>query len=539
MSLFDARANLFDEATAQQAVPTYKPVQKSRIIESIDPTMLEMAETVATEHFYQSASAPGSVETAGAIEAALESTVSASTSVPSEYSSRPDIDLSAARPVGSQRTKDYPAYQPNQNIAPDLEFERTMATESALGASGVDRLAGTARETPHRDDITEVADAHLLTPESVALDSVPSDQAEREQLAAEEIKLLKRRAAGDRERRALAIEPTRQLSEDHKRQIDELKTRNKVSGQPVIDGRDVGRTPENRSPESRSQERVQNRTGGAEEYDFIPDDVLKKSPVYRDDGRREEMRFESDTPQFSTALNDGRHSNDSNRVPVHSRDDRRDAYSREKPYANEAPKQRHEPRERYNVSESSAQEMRRYQQHRPVVEVSHIEETKAVRAKKTKRSGLSPWLLTCALIAAVCIALYAARDVIANMSLPEPLIASFCQMTGCVPAEPQKDTSQLQTMRKRLYPHPDIDNALVISVDLVNSSVYKQPYPAVAVTLLNADGGAVAERRFESTDYEVVDRSNSGYLMPQEPTRITIEVVDTGLDATDVELGFE
>ena len=125
------------------------------------------------------------------------------------------------------------------------------------------------------------------------------------------------------------------------------------------------------------------------------------------------------------------------------------------------------------------------------------------------------------------------------MNLPEPLITGFCQVTGCVPAEAKKNVDQLKTMRKSLFPHPEIENALVISVDVVNESVYKQPYPTLAVTLLDADGSTIAERAFESVDYEVVDGGESGFLMPGNPTRLKVEVVDTGLDAEELELAFE
>ena len=59
------------------------------------------------------------------------------------------------------------------------------------------------------------------------------------------------------------------------------------------------------------------------------------------------------------------------------------------------------------------------------------------------------------------------------------------------------------------------------------------------MTLLDADGGTIAERAFESADYEVVDGGESGFLMPGNPTRLKVEVVDTGLDAEELELVFE
>ena len=125
------------------------------------------------------------------------------------------------------------------------------------------------------------------------------------------------------------------------------------------------------------------------------------------------------------------------------------------------------------------------------------------------------------------------------MNLPASLIGGFCNITGCVPAEAKKDLSQLQIMRDRLYAHPDIESALVISVDIVNNSTFKQPLPTLGVTLLDAEGETIAGRSFSSTSYELVEGGETGFLMPSEPTRLKIELVDTGLSAADIDLKFE
>jgi len=184
--------------------------------------------------------------------------------------------------------------------------------------------------------------------------------------------------------------------------------------------------------------------------------------------------------------------------------------------------------------------MRRYKQYRPAVEVDQYSESdsRLSTSAKRKRKSSKAWLWTLGLIAALCLAVYAARNVVANI-LPESLVGGFCSVTGCVPAEPRKDVSQLQTMRKRLFAHPEIENALVISIDILNNSVYKQPFPTLAVTLLDAEGTNIAERKFSRVNYELVDRNQSEFLLPGEPTRIKIELVDSGLGASDMNLKFE
>lgn len=204
------------------------------------------------------------------------------------------------------------------------------------------------------------------------------------------------------------------------------------------------------------------------------------------------------------------------------------------------------------IHESSAQEMRRYQRYRPAVDVDHVDDEPlddqqmddvvtqtSPRTVTQQRSSAGALFWMVGLVLAIGLLLFAARGLIANMNLPEPVITAFCQLTGCVPDQAKKNVDQLQTMRKRLYPHPEIENAIVISVDVVNNSIYKQPLPTLAVSLLNEDDEPVAERDFASADYEVVDGSEAGYLMPNEPTRIKIEVINTGLAAADVELAFK
>jgi len=373
-----------------------------------------------------------------------------------------------------------------------------------------------------------------------------------------------------------------------------------------------------------------------EDHAFIPDDVLKRSTVLRDDGRRDDLQFRADTPRFATSLGDSRR--DGSRLKIRepqastvdtsagtqedltedrvgdrtqAEDRLRGAVRKEtrtdndkarradktrridearrtdeaiagngyrpETRSSESREEHREPESRrteesrpnserleklhssefqhlfdqdvdelavqdrqLEVAGSSAQEMRRYQHYRPSVDVDVAPDVTDEDATSRHRGlGIKSVLWLVGLCAAICLLLFAARNVIANMNLPEPLITGFCQVTGCVPAEAKKNVDQLKTMRKSLYPHPEIENALVISVDVINDSVYKQPYPTLAVTLLDADGGTIAERAFESVDYEVVDGGESGFLMPGNPTRFKVEVVDTGLDAEELELVFE
>ncbi len=563
MSLFDARANLYDESSDRKTTASFKPVQRSRPMQNaaeslnapgsnyLDSDYLETADTVATEHVYTSAGAKHIAEsnTVGSTQAA------GGNSYPDdETGNRPSNGFDDAT---ANKPDHRPVYQPRYGVdddyASDLEFERTVTTESSL---------------PDRVD-APVAD-HVLDDQKHAR--------------------RKQQDLREREVRALQMEPAR----DYKQSSDTASPYRDNTGRDRTDPRDSysRRDPErarrrdpDRGPyrsdhrsdhyESRNNKTRVPATGRQSDIDsgrdtrLIPDDVVRRSGIVRDNGRRTQdaTRFKPSTPDFDRSLNDDRAADrrpradaddaarrgDARRAKEQIKDtlpDNQGGYRHGDRYKENTPNARPDlQHERSAVSETSApetsaQEMRRYQQHRPTVETSSIQDDDILAERKPQtniqpRSGIGTLFWMAGLVVAIGLLLFAARGFIAKMNLPEPVISSFCQVTGCVPPQIVKDVSQLQTMRKRLYPHPDIDDAMVISVDVINNSVFKQPLPTLAVSLMNAGSEVVAERNFDSVNYEVVDGSEPGLLMPGEPTRLKIEIIDTGLAATEVELAYE
>ena len=150
-------------------------------------------------------------------------------------------------------------------------------------------------------------------------------------------------------------------------------------------------------------------------------------------------------------------------------------------------------------------------------------------------SGLLGWLLV-GLIAALCAGAFFARDNIAQSNLPQSVRAAFCAVAGCqLPVA--TDISELQLLRQKVYSHPSIDGALVVSIDVVNNAVFPQPYPVLAITMANSAGEAVAQRDFEPSAY-LENYSGDETLVAGKPTRINIDIVDPGDDAQSFEMEF-
>lgn len=195
--------------------------------------------------------------------------------------------------------------------------------------------------------------------------------------------------------------------------------------------------------------------------------------------------------------------------------------------------QQNDALQEFEKDQSSASELRRYVSTGGGAIVSGSD-TGQRRKTRQSTSMLKPLLLVCVLAAG---ALYLARDTIATMNLPEPVVSVFCGIAGCeLPL--QKDVEQLELVRHQMASHKTLDNVLVFTVDLINRANFPQPYPALVVTMANSGGESVAFRKFQPSEYLEEDPALTR-LPAGMPVRIKFEIVDPGPEALSSELSFE
>ncbi len=182
----------------------------------------------------------------------------------------------------------------------------------------------------------------------------------------------------------------------------------------------------------------------------------------------------------------------------------------------------------------SASELRRYVNSRGG-EVFPVKPQEA-RAGTSRSSG-SMFLPLLTMLLLACGVLYMARDTVARMNLPQPLLSTFCSVTNCeLPM--QKDVEQLKLVRHQMFGHASLDNVLVMSVDLINEAAFPQPYPVLVVTMANGAGESVAFRKFQPAEY--LEKEELSKTLPAgQPVRIKFEIVDPGPEALSSELSFE
>ncbi len=107
-----------------------------------------------------------------------------------------------------------------------------------------------------------------------------------------------------------------------------------------------------------------------------------------------------------------------------------------------------------------------------------------------------------------------------------PLVLMSCAVLGCQ-VEARRDLSALKKLSERIFEHPRIDNALVVTVRLRNDASFAQPYPILIVTLYDLAGNTAATGTFSPQKY-LSDFREGRLMQPQQEVEVTLEVADPG-----------
>ncbi len=220
-------------------------------------------------------------------------------------------------------------------------------------------------------------------------------------------------------------------------------------------------------------------------------------------------------------------------LPEHQQSNLSDSYSdgHQRQYESGDIEAAHHSLDQPSDRSDSATAMRQHLNERGVT----IDSDDAYAQESQARSGSLGWLLL-ALLAVGCAAAMYARDDIAKSNLPQSVRAAFCSVAGCeLPVA--SNIADLELLRQKVYSHPSIEGALVVSIDVVNNAVFPQPYPVLAITMANGSGEAVAQRDFAPADY-LENYAGDEVLGAGKPTRINIDIVDPGADAQSFEMEF-
>ena len=152
-----------------------------------------------------------------------------------------------------------------------------------------------------------------------------------------------------------------------------------------------------------------------------------------------------------------------------------------------------------------------------------------------------PWLLSVLLFVTLALivgGMYVSREFqsMSKIAGMRPILEAGCVVFRCT-VPPQVDLSALKAVQRNAYSHPEVDNALVLTMSIRNDAEFEQSLPVLVISLSDRNGRTVAKRDFIPKDYlegwELGDT-----IAPGKRLDVTLEVKDPGNQATGFELQF-
>ena len=104
-----------------------------------------------------------------------------------------------------------------------------------------------------------------------------------------------------------------------------------------------------------------------------------------------------------------------------------------------------------------------------------------------------------------------------------PIVEKVAALMGET-IEEQKDVKQFNLLSTSMLPHPKIDNAVIIQVQLINKAEFSQPYPWFEVSITNVNGKVLARRNVAPRDYLLTGQSQQK-IKSKEFKKINIQML--------------
>lgn len=127
-----------------------------------------------------------------------------------------------------------------------------------------------------------------------------------------------------------------------------------------------------------------------------------------------------------------------------------------------------------------------------------------------------------------------------RLALYEPIRPWYeqaCEWAGCE-LPPLVASDALEPRRLVVRSHPDMTNALLLEVTIVNEAGFDQPWPAIALSFSNLNNDVVAQRVFQPQAYLADDEAERGRIPSREGRRIRLGLQDPGKDAINYRIDF-
>lgn len=125
-----------------------------------------------------------------------------------------------------------------------------------------------------------------------------------------------------------------------------------------------------------------------------------------------------------------------------------------------------------------------------------------------------------------------------NLSRVYPYRAVYefiCPSLGCtVPT--LVDRSNIRVRNLLVRKHPDIADALMVDVIILNNAPFEQPFPDLVMAFSDIDNRPIAARRFAPREYLAGELAGIKLMPQNQPIHISLELVDPGEEAVNYKI---
>ncbi len=111
-----------------------------------------------------------------------------------------------------------------------------------------------------------------------------------------------------------------------------------------------------------------------------------------------------------------------------------------------------------------------------------------------------------------------------------PVYQSICSMVSCQLPSVQ-NIQQMSTRNLVVRSHPQLANALIVDVLLLNNADYQQPFPGLELSFQDVNENRVASRVFQPAEYLSGEAAGQRNMPSKTPIHIALEIIDPGQNA--------
>ncbi|MEJ8566971.1 zinc-ribbon and DUF3426 domain-containing protein [Elongatibacter sediminis] len=122
-----------------------------------------------------------------------------------------------------------------------------------------------------------------------------------------------------------------------------------------------------------------------------------------------------------------------------------------------------------------------------------------------------------------------------------PAVISALERSGLVEPPPRpafRDPALIEIVNREMISHPVRSDVLVLNATIVNRAGRAQPYPEIAIALLDFDNQPILEQRFSPDDYLTSTAAQNSDMTPEAFVGLSLEIEDPGVEAVGFEITF-